>query len=111
MSVTINLPDEIESRLRTRTPDLGESLKEAAALELFRPGVLSHFELSQVLGCDRFETDAYLRRHNVFEGSLTSEDIDSPIGRHRRRSTDAGARTNHAGTGSTSARRTRNAFP
>lgn len=77
MSVTIDLPVEIESRLRTRTPDLAESLKEAAALELFRRGILSHFELSQVLGLDRFETDAYLQRHNVFEGSLTSEDIDA----------------------------------
>jgi hypothetical protein len=30
-----------------------------------------------VLGLDRFETDAYLKRHNVFEGSLTMEDLQS----------------------------------
>jgi hypothetical protein len=30
-----------------------------------------------VLGLDRFETDAYLKRHNVFEGSLTMADLDA----------------------------------
>jgi hypothetical protein len=29
------------------------------------------------LGLDRFETDAYLKRHNVFEGSLTLEDLEA----------------------------------
>lgn len=77
MAVTIDLPTDLECRLRAQTPDLAESLKEAAALELFRRGVLSHFELSQMLGRDRFETDAYLKSHDVFEGSLTSEDIDA----------------------------------
>ena len=77
MAVTIELPAEVECKLRAQTPDLAESLKEAAALELFRRGALSHFELSQVLGRDRFETDAYLKSHGIFEGSLTSEDIDA----------------------------------
>jgi hypothetical protein len=77
MAVTIDLPAEVECRFRAQTPDLAESLKEAAAIELFRRGVLSHFELSQMLGRDRFETDAYLKSHNIFDGSLTSEDIDA----------------------------------
>ena len=75
MSVTINLPDEIERRLRTELPDLDAQVKEAAALDLFRRGRLSHCELSKVLGLDRFQTDAYLKSHNVFEGSLTMEDL------------------------------------
>lgn len=29
-----------------------------------------------MLGLDRFETDAYLKRHNVLEGSLTAEDLN-----------------------------------
>jgi predicted HTH domain antitoxin len=35
---------------------LDEELKEAYALELFRTGRLTHYELSKVLGLDRFET-------------------------------------------------------
>jgi len=46
-------------------------------VELFRRGKLSHLELSKVLGLDRFETDAYLKQHNIFEGSLTMEDLEA----------------------------------
>ena len=56
---------------------LSEEVKEAYVLELFRRGKLSHYELSRILGLDRFETDAYLKRHNVFEGSLTLEDLEA----------------------------------
>jgi len=76
MAVTIQLPADIEQRLRAKTPDLETELKEAIALDLFRRGKLSHYELSKMLGLDRFETDAYLKRHNVVEGSLTMEDLN-----------------------------------
>ncbi len=45
------------------------------ALVLFRRGMLSHCELSHVLGLDRFATDAYLKQHNILEGSQTMADI------------------------------------
>ncbi len=64
-------------KLRQETPDLDNDVKEAYALELFRRGKLSHYELSRILGLDRFETDAYLRRHNVLEGSPTLEDLEA----------------------------------
>jgi predicted HTH domain antitoxin len=76
MAVTIQFPADVEQRLRAQTPDLDTELKEAVALDLFRRGKLSHYELSKMLGLDRFETDAYLKRHNVVEGSLTMQDLD-----------------------------------
>ena len=76
-TVRLDLPPDVEQRLRKETPDLSEAVKEAYILELFRQGKLSHYELSKVLRLDRFETDAYLKRHNVFEGSLTLEDLES----------------------------------
>lgn len=76
MAVTINFPGEVEQRLRAQTSNLDAELTEAAALELFRQGKLSHCELSMVLGLDRFETDAYLKRHKVMEGSLTMDDLE-----------------------------------
>ena len=77
LNVTLDLPAEVEEKLRRETPNLNADVKEAYALELFRRGKLSHGELSQVLGLDRFATDAYLRRHKVSEGSLTMEDLEA----------------------------------
>ncbi len=76
MAVTIQLPAGVEQRLRAQTPDLDAEVKEAVALDLFRRGKLSHYELSKFLGFDRFEAEAYLKRHNVVEGSLTMQDLD-----------------------------------
>jgi predicted HTH domain antitoxin len=76
MAVTIQLPSDVEKRLRSQTANLEAELTETLALDLFRRGKLSHYELSKVLGLDRFETDAYLKSRNVFEGSLTMEDLD-----------------------------------
>ncbi len=77
LNVTLNLPAELEEKLRREIPNLDTDVKEAYALELFRREKLSHYELSEVLGLDRFETDAWLKRHNVFEGSLTMSDLEA----------------------------------
>jgi Uncharacterised protein family (UPF0175) len=77
LNITLNLPAEVEEKLRRQSANLDADVKEAYALELFRRGALNHYELSLVLGLDRFETDAYLRRHKVFEGSLTMADLQS----------------------------------
>lgn len=76
MAVTFQLPEDVERRLRERCADLDAEAREASALELFRRGKLTHFDLSEVVGLDRFETDAYLKRHNVYEGSLTMDDLE-----------------------------------
>jgi predicted HTH domain antitoxin len=76
MTVTIQLPIDLEQRLRAELPNLEAEARDLLALELFRRGKISHVELSAVLGFDRFETDAFLKRHNVFEGSLTAQDLD-----------------------------------
>ncbi len=76
MAVTIQLPSDLEQRLRADFTDLDAQAKETLALDLFRRGKLSHSELSRVLGIDRVEIDSYLKRHNVVEGSLTMQDLD-----------------------------------
>ena len=77
LHVTLNLPSDLEEKLRREHADLAAAVKEAFALELFRRGKLSHFELSRMLGLDRFQTDALLQRHNVVEGSLTMDDLEA----------------------------------
>ena len=77
MPVTVELPRDIEERLRRENPNLDSDAKEACAVELFRQRKINHFQLSRILGVDRFATDAVLKRHRVEEQSLTSADIEA----------------------------------
>ena len=79
MHVSIELPSELEEHIRREVVDLESVARESLLLELFRRGVLSHFELSQGLGIDRFETYALLKARGIFEGSLTNEDIEEDV--------------------------------
>ena len=55
---------------------MSDSDEGALLLQAFREGTLSHYELSKALGLDRFETDAFLQRHSVIEGTLTFDDLE-----------------------------------
>lgn len=77
--VSLNLPPGVEEQLRATTPDLSAAVREAYTIDLFRKGVLTHYELGQALGLDRFETDALLKRHQVTEHSLTHEDVEADV--------------------------------
>jgi predicted HTH domain antitoxin len=79
LSLTLNLPPEVEERLRAESGDLSSAVRESFAINLFRRGILTHHQLGQVLGIDRFETDALLKRNGVTEYSLTHEDIDADV--------------------------------
>jgi hypothetical protein len=74
MSISINLPAEIEQSLRQRFSDLDEAAKEALLVELFRQREISHHQLGQALGMTRYETDGVLKRHGVYNDQ-TLEDV------------------------------------
>ena len=76
LTVTIELPVELERALRASERDLGVAAKEALAVSLFRQGKLSHAELGGALNLDRFETDALLKRQLVTTGGLTLADLE-----------------------------------
>ena len=52
VNVTLDLPADVEERLRRETPNLDTEVKEAYSLELFRRGRLSHADLARVLGLE-----------------------------------------------------------
>ncbi len=79
MVVNIQLPAELEQRLRQQSADLESEAKEAMLVELYRQDKLSHFELSQTLGLERFETDALLKKHNVTEDLPTDKEYDAAL--------------------------------
>jgi predicted HTH domain antitoxin len=77
MSITLNLPADVENRLRKSVPDLDAEAREAVALDLFRKEKITHYELGQLLGLDRFQTDAFLKARGEFAQSLTLSDVES----------------------------------
>lgn len=83
MAVTVELPSDLEQRLRAETPDLDFEAKEAMLVELYRQEKLSRYELSLALGLSRFETDAVLKKHRVTEDLPTPEDLEEDLRRAR----------------------------
>jgi predicted HTH domain antitoxin len=81
VNIAVSLPPDVEERLRTECGDLSTAVREAFAIELFRRGILTHYDLGKSLGLDRFETDALLKRHEVTEHALTHEDVDADVKR------------------------------
>jgi Uncharacterised protein family (UPF0175) len=79
MSITIQLPEDIEQQLRRDIGDLDQAAKEATLVEMYRQGKLTHHQLATALGLDRFETEALLKRHNVTEDLLTSEELGAQL--------------------------------
>jgi hypothetical protein len=57
---------------------LDETAREVLALDLFRRGLLTRPDLGRVLGLDRFETGALLKRHQLFDDP-NHEEVDAEI--------------------------------
>ena len=74
MTVSFQLPSNLEHELRGPLRDLDAEAKEALLVSLYRQGKLSHLALSKTLSLDRFETEDVLRKHNVTEDLGTVED-------------------------------------
>ena len=77
MSITLDFPAELEVRLRNAEPNLEALAREAVALDLFRNEKITHFELGQLLGLDRFETDAFLKARHEDAQTLTLADVEN----------------------------------
>jgi predicted HTH domain antitoxin len=79
MAVTIQLPADVEARLRAESPNLDSEAREAMLVELYRQDRLTRYELSQALGLSRFETDGVLKKHRVTEDLPTSEELEQDL--------------------------------
>ncbi len=85
MAIRIELPGAIEEKLRADFGDLSAAGKEAMLVELYRQDKVSHGELAGALGLSRYETDGVLKRHNVTEDLLTSEELHEQVASLRKR--------------------------
>jgi predicted HTH domain antitoxin len=65
MEVTINLPEDVAQSFLKNGESIEREVLEATALDGFREGKLSHAQVGRMLGLSRFETDDFLKAHNV----------------------------------------------
>jgi hypothetical protein len=67
MNLTVEIPDELVSRLNLAGGDLSRRALEAFGLEEYKSGHLTKAELQRLLGFgSRYELDGFLKSHEVW---------------------------------------------
>ena len=67
MTVAVDIPDDLERRLRDGWADVPRKVLEAVALEAYRSGALTGAEVQRLLGFEsRWELEAFLKQAAVF---------------------------------------------
>jgi predicted HTH domain antitoxin len=79
MTISFELPQDIEQELRINGSDLSGEAREAFLVELYRQDRISHHQLTEALGLSRLETDGVLKRHKVSSGP-TLDELRAEIG-------------------------------
>jgi predicted HTH domain antitoxin len=76
MEFKLHVPDDIAERLLTRCTDVSRLALEALALEGYREHTLTLFQVSEMLGLSRVETEDFLGRHAVPLCDISEADLD-----------------------------------
>jgi hypothetical protein len=79
MTITFELPQDIEEQVRMNGAELNREAREAYLVELYRQDRITHHQLTEALGLSRLETDGVLKRHKVSSGP-TLEELRAEIG-------------------------------
>ena len=89
MTLTVQLPDDLEAALRQSiSGDLNAYAREALAVQLYRDRKLTHAQLQVFLGVSSYATDTILKNHGGVD-ELTSEELAAQVAasheiRHKR---------------------------
>jgi predicted HTH domain antitoxin len=75
MDVTLRIPDEIAACFG-RPGDVSRRALEALALDAYREGSLSLFQVSDLLGLSRVETEDLLGKHQVELARIDTSELD-----------------------------------
>jgi predicted HTH domain antitoxin len=76
MEVKLQIPDEIVKQLAPEGGDISRQALEALAIDGYRKQNLSLYQISQMLGLSRIETEDFLGRNQVPLADLTAADLD-----------------------------------
>ena len=79
MELTVQIPDDLASRMGASGGDLSRRALEALALEEFKSGHITRPELRRLLGFGtRYQLDGFLKSHDVYE-DYTLEDLEQEL--------------------------------
>ena len=84
MPVTLEMPFEMEQRLREQNPNFDAEVREAVALDLFRKEKIGIYEFRLMLGLTRSEANAFLVDREEWAQSLTLEELESDLRNHEK---------------------------
>ncbi len=76
MEVTLHIPDDIAKRLSAAGGDISRRALESVALEGYRDQTLTLYQISQMLGLSRVETEDFLGQHHVPLALIDETDLD-----------------------------------
>lgn len=65
MSISFEIPPELERQLNSTNPELSRKAREAFFVELYRDRRISHRQLAELLDLERYETDGLLKRYGL----------------------------------------------
>lgn len=80
MTIHFEIPTIIEERLRSCGIDPSQAAKELFLVDLYRQERITHHQLAEALGLDRYATDGVLKRHGVDDGLTLDEFRDQADG-------------------------------
>ncbi|MGB7467059.1 MAG: UPF0175 family protein [Candidatus Acidiferrum sp.] len=75
MEITLRIPDDVAKRLSAGGGDVSRRA-EALALEGYRDQTLTLYQISEMLGLSRVETEDLLGRHHVPLSEISEADLD-----------------------------------
>ena len=73
MTISFELSRDIVQQIRTNGHDINDKAREAFLVEMYREHAISHRQLGEALGLERYETDGLLKRYNVGLGMTLAE--------------------------------------
>lgn len=77
MQVTVEIPDDVARILAPQGRDPARATLEAVAIEGYRSGALSAYQVRRLLGFEtRYELDGFLKAHNVWEQAYDLADLE-----------------------------------
>ena len=77
MQITLDIPDDMAGRLAAQGQDPARAALEALAIEGYRSGALSAYQMRRLLGFETgYELDGFLKAHNVWEHAYCLEDLN-----------------------------------
>jgi len=76
MEVTLHIPDDVAQRLAASGGDVSRRALEALALEGYREQTLTLYQVSEMLGLSRVETEDFLGQHHIPLSAIGEADLD-----------------------------------